>query len=133
MAAIEESGYQLKNEATDKFVGLQLEWNEEGDLLVHQERHEGKLIAKYDVKKTAVATLPSNFTQANYLASGESEAIDKRDYQQLTGDLIYLQLANTAIPYAISAVSQKTQHCTKRDYEAALHILQYLTGTGSKV
>jgi hypothetical protein len=103
--AIEESGYQLKDEATDKFVGLQLEWDEEGDLLVHQERHEGKLIAKYDVTKTAVATLPSNFTQANYLASGESEAIDRRDYQQLTGDLIYLQLANTAIPYAISAES----------------------------
>ena len=43
---------------------------------MHQERHEGKLITKYDIKKTAVATLPSNFTQANYLASGESEAID---------------------------------------------------------
>ena len=74
---------------------------------------KGSLLqSSYDIKKTAVATLPSNFTQANYLASGESEAIDRRDYQQLIGDLIYLQLANTAIPYAISAVSQKTQHCT---------------------
>ena len=128
VAAIEASGYQLKDEATDKFVGLQLEWNEDGDLLVHQERHEGKLIEKYGIKKTAVTTLPSNFTQTNYLTSGESEAIDIRDYQRLTGDIIYLQLANTAIPYAISAVSQKTQHFTKRDYEAALHILQYING-----
>jgi hypothetical protein len=127
-SAIEESGYQLKDEATDKFVGLQLEWSDEGDLLVHQERHEGKLVKKYDIKKTAVTTLPSNFTQTNYLTSGESEAVDIRDYQQLTGDLIYLQLTNSAIPYAISAVSQKTQHCTKRDYEAALHILQYING-----
>ena len=95
---------------------------------MHQERHEGKLIEKYDIKKTAVTALPSNFSQANYLISRESEVIDIREYQQLTGDIIYLQLTITAMPYAISAISQKTQHCTRRDYEAALNILQYING-----
>jgi hypothetical protein len=128
VTSIEASGYQLKDEATDKFVGLQLEWNEDGDLLVHQERHEGKLIVKYGITKTSTTTLPSNFSQTNYLLTKESEAIEIRKYQQLTGDVIYLQLTNTAIPYAISAVSQKTQHCTARDYEAALHIIQYVNG-----
>jgi hypothetical protein len=54
-------------------VGLQLEWNEDGDLLAQKERHEGKLIDKYGIKKTAVTMLPSNSTQTNYLSSGGRE------------------------------------------------------------
>jgi hypothetical protein len=60
--------------------------------------------------------------------SGESEEIEIRKYQQLAGDIIYLGLTNTAIPYANSAIAQKTQYCTHRDYEAALHILKYVNG-----
>jgi len=43
-------------------------------------------------------------------------------------DIIYLNLTNTAIPYANSAVAQKTQYCTQCDYDAAIHILCYING-----
>ena len=72
--------------------------------------------------------IPRRQTMHHHHQEAESEAIDIREYQQLTGDIIYLKLANTAIPYAISAVPQKTQHCTKREYETVLHILQYING-----
>ena len=116
-------------------MGLQLEWNEDRDLLAQKERHEGKLIDKYGIKKTAVTMLPSNSTQTNYHhhQEAESEAIDIREYQQLTGDIIYLKLANTAIPYAISAVPQKTQHCTKREYETVYTFCSTSMGIGNKV
>jgi len=47
-------------------------------------------------------------SRTNYLTSGESKCIDIRSYQCLVGDIIYLSLTNTAIPYANSAVAQKT-------------------------
>ena len=110
--AIQESGYTVKDEAPDKFIGMQLEWTEAGDLHLHQERHEQKLIDKYGITTTAPTPLPCNFSQTNYRVSRESEAIDLKSYQKLLGDIIYLSLTNTAIPYANSAVAQKT--LTKR-------------------
>ena len=67
-------------------------------------------------------------SRTNYLTSGESECIDITSYQCLVGDIIYLSLTNTAIPYANSAVAQKTQYCTQCDYDAAIHILCYING-----
>ena len=128
VTSMEGSGYTVKNEAPDKFIGMQLEWNALGDLLLHQERHEEKLLIKYDITKTASTPLPSNFSHTNYLTSQESESIDITSYQRLVGDIIYLSLTNTAIPYANSAVAQKTQYCTQRDYDAAIHILCYING-----
>ena len=57
----EQSGYNIKNEAPGKFIGMQLEWNASGDLLLHQERHEEKLLAKYSITKTKSTPLPSNY------------------------------------------------------------------------
>lgn len=98
VTSMEQSGYTVKNEAPDKFIGMQLESNASGDLLLHQERHEGKLLIKYNITKTAPTPLPSNFSHTNYLTSGESEPIDITSYQRLIGDIIYLSLTNTAIP-----------------------------------
>jgi transcription-repair coupling factor (superfamily II helicase) len=70
VTSMEGSGYTVKNEAPDKFIGMQLEWNTSGDLLLHQERHEEKLLIKYNITKTASTPLPSNFSHTNYLTSG---------------------------------------------------------------
>ena len=37
-------------------------------------------------------------------------------------------MTNTAVPYANSAIAQKTQYCTQRDFDAGIHILRYING-----
>ena len=120
------AGYTVKVEAKDNFIGMQIERNEQGDCLLHQHRHECKLIEKYGIINTAVTPLPHNFSQTNY--TGQSPVIPTRDYQRLVGDLIYLGLCNSAIPYALSALAKKTHYCTEHDYEAALNVLRYING-----
>ena len=128
VTAMEQSGYTVKDEAPDKFIGMQLEWNADGDLLLHQERYEGKLITKHGITTTAPTPLPSNFSHTNYRISGESEPIDITSYQRLLGEILYLNMTNTAVPYANSAIAQKTQYCTQRDFDAGIHILRYING-----
>ena len=107
----EQPEYNAKNEAPDKFIGMQLEWNASGKILLHQERHEDKLLTKYNITKTAPTPLPSNSSRTNYLTSKRSKSIDVTSYQRLVGDIIYQSLTNTAIPYANSAVTQQTHYC----------------------
>jgi hypothetical protein len=123
-----ECGYTVKVEASDKFIGMQIEYLANGDIHLHQGRHESKLMVKYNITKTASTPLPSNWSLSNHIKDGSSEPIAQKAYQQIVGDIIYLGLTNIGILHANSAVAQKTQYCSKRDYEAVMHVLEYING-----
>jgi len=126
--AMQACGYTVKIEASDKFIGMQIEYMTNGDILLHQLRHESKLIAKYNIARTASTPLPSSWSLSNHIKDGSSAPIVQKTYQQIVGDTIYLGLTNTGILHANSAVAQKTQYCSRRDYDAVVHILEYIKG-----
>ena len=126
--AMRECGYTVKVEASDKFIGMQIEYLANGDIHLHQGRHESKLMVKYNITKTASTPLPSNWSLSNHIKDGSSEPIAQKAYQQIVGDIIYLGLTSIGILHANSPVAQKTQYCSKRDYEAVMHVLEYING-----
>ena len=121
-------GYTVKVEASDKFIGMQIEYLMNGDIHLHQWRHESKLMVKYNIDNTAPTPLPSNWSLSNHIMDGSSVPIAQKTYQQIVGDVIYLGLTGIAILHANSAVAQKTQYCTQRDYDSVVHVLEYING-----
>ena len=86
-------------------------------------------MAKHNITKTAATPLPANWSLSNPIMDKSSEPpFNQKSYQQIVGDIIYLGLTNTGILHANSAVTQKTHYCSKRDYEAVTHILEYING-----
>jgi hypothetical protein len=126
--SLQACGYTVKTEASDKFIGMQLEYLSDGDLLLHQKRYETKLMAKHNITKTAATPLPASWSLSNHIMDKSSEPFNQKSYQQIVGDIIYLGLTNTGILHANSAVAQKTHYCSKRVYEAVIHILEYING-----
>jgi hypothetical protein len=126
--AMRGCGYTVKVEASDKFIGMQIEYLTNGDIHLHQWRHESKLMVKYNINNTAPTPLPSNWSLSNHIMDGSSVPIAQKTYQQIVGDVIYLGLTGIAILHANSAVAQKTQYCTQRDYDSVVHVLEYING-----
>ena len=104
------------------------EFGGENGILLHQERQILKIAEKYNISLEAIKNTPllCNFTLTNYVESNESPAIEKRLYQQMMGDLIYINLTNCATPYTSSALARKTEFCSERDKQAVLHVFEYL-------
>ena len=85
-------------------------------------------MAKHNITKTAATPLPASWSLSNHIMDKLSEPFNQKTYQQIVGDIIYLGLTNTGILHANSAVAQKTHYCSKRVYEAVIHILEYING-----
>ena len=73
--AMRGCGYKVKVEASDKFIGMQIEYLANGDIHLHQGRHESKLIIKYNITKSASTPLPSNWSLSNHIKDGTSVSI----------------------------------------------------------
>ena len=117
--AMQKRGYKVKVEASDKFIGMQIEYLANGDIRLHQGRHDSKMIIKYNITKSASTPLPSNWSLSNHIKDGTSVPIPQKTYQQIVGDVIYLGLAGIATLRANSAVAQKTQYHTPTDEPTA--------------
>ena len=85
-------------------------------------------MAKHNITKTAATPLPARWSLSNHIMDKLSEPFNQKTYQQIVGDIIYLGLTNTGILHTKSAVAQQTHYCSKRDYEAVIHILEYING-----
>lgn len=128
---IESMGYIMTTEADDKFIGMEIRRQSNGNIFINQERHIRKLIAKYNIVKTAPTPLPSNFSLENYSDSGVSPTFPIKQYQEAVGDVMWIMQTRFEIVHGMSMVSQKTHFCTERDYEAVIHILEYLNADPS--
>ena len=60
--AVQSVGYNIIDEATDKFLGSELERHSDGSLHIHQGYHARKLCVKYDITgESAPTPLSSSF------------------------------------------------------------------------
>ena len=116
----------MTTEADVQFIGMVIRRQSNGNIFINQERHIKKLLAKYNIVKTASTPLPSNFNLENYLLGALSPAVPIKQYQEAVGDVMWVMQTRFEIVHAMSLVSQKTHFCTQRDYDAVLHILEYL-------
>jgi len=125
--AVRSVGYNIIDEATDKFLGSELERHSDGSLHVHQGYHARKLFVKYDITgESAPTPLSSSFVTENYIENGTSVAIPIKQYQTILGDILWLIFTRYDIQHAMSALSQKTHYCSQRDYDEAIHSLKYV-------
>ena len=131
--AVRSVGYNIVDEATDKFLGTQLDRKADGSLHMHQEYHAKKLLAKYNISGDSAPTpLSSSFTTEDYIESGMSLAIPIKHFQSILGDVIWLTITRYDIQHAMSALSQKTHYCSQRDYDEVLHVLRYILADPGK-
>jgi hypothetical protein len=76
--AVRSVGYNIIDEATDKFLGTELERRVDGSLHMHQGYHARKLFVKYGITGESVPTpLSSSFSTENYVENRTSAAIPK--------------------------------------------------------
>ena len=123
--AVRLAGYTITGEADDKFVGLEIKRLSTGDILVNQRRHICKLQAKHNPdNKVATTPLPSNFTLENYMHI--SPPVPIKAYQEALGDCMWIIQTRVETTHSLSLLSQKTHHCTQRDYDAIMHLIWYL-------
>ena len=73
--AMQGCGYKVIVEASDKLTGIKIEYLANGDIHLHQGRHESKLIIKYGITKSASTPLPSNWSLSNHIKDGTSVSI----------------------------------------------------------
>jgi len=129
--AVENMGYILNTEADDKFIGMEISRQPYGDIHVNQEKHIRKIMPKYSIDKTASTPLPSNFFLENYLTNTVQVYVLNKQYQEIVGDAMWIMQTQFELVHGMSMVSRKTHHCTQRDHDAIMHILQYLNADPS--
>lgn len=125
--AVQLSGYDITEEANDKFVGMEIIRLSTGEILVNQQRHITKLQHKHNPSnKKATTPLPSDFTLQNYLDSHLSPPVPIKLYQEALGESMWVIQTRVETTHSLSLLSQKTHHCTERDYSAIMHLIWYL-------
>ena len=73
--AMQKCGCKAKVESPDKFIDMKIEYLANGDMHLHQGRHESKLIIKYNITKSASTPLPSDGSLSNHIEDGTNVPI----------------------------------------------------------
>lgn len=74
------------------------------EIIVSQSKYELDLLKETGMLRCKLATTPMDTSQK--LRSNESNPIDKRIYQRLAGNLIYVLHTGPDIAFSVSTVSQ---------------------------
>jgi hypothetical protein len=86
--AVQSVGYNIIDEATDKFLGAELDRYADGSLHVHQGYHARKLFVKYGIDESAPTPLSSSFVSESYIDNQMSVAMPIKQYQTILGDIL---------------------------------------------
>ena len=109
------------------FLGLQNEKVEQG-MIVHQHRFANELMSLYSMQdyKTVPTPLPSKL---KLLPQMDNPLKDPSSYKQLIGKLNFLVHTRPDLAFTVQFLSHFIQNPCQADYDATLHVLQYVKGT----
>ena len=112
------------------FLGMEFKRQESGELKVNQERYVETLLDRFGQRNSRVVSTPADANVVLQKNDGSS-SVDAKEYQALTGSLLYLAL-NTRpdIQFAVGVCARYNSSPTETHKTAALRILKYLKGMG---
>lgn len=100
------------------------------EIIVSQRKYVLDLLKETGMLRCKLATTPMDTSQN--LRSNENNPIDKRIYQRLAGNLIYVSHTRPDIAFSVSAVSQFMNDLQEEHMEAVYRILRSLKMTHGK-
>lgn len=113
--------------ALRRYLGVDFVSTDQG-VLMHQAEYSSHLISEYKLhnSRPAKTPLPEGLTLS---AETNTQAIDPTTYCQLVGKLIYLTNTRPNLSFAVGLVSRFMSQPQQAHWDAAIHILKYISGT----
>jgi hypothetical protein len=122
----------------EQFLGMQIEYDEDGSISLGQERYIEDLLSKFNVSNCNQTSTPYiaglKLEKFPKTANGEEEVISDKPYAQLVGSLNWL--ATSSRPDIATATNQLCRFVSKphhSHWKAAIEVLRYLSGTRKSV
>ena len=113
-----------------KFLGMEIEYNDDGSIKIHQNHYIQQLLLRHDMSDCNPVHTPLD-TTVKLIASTDKEALaDSKEYSSIVGGLMFA--ACVTRPDIMCAASQLSQFMAKpssKHLHAAKRVLRYLKGT----
>ena len=113
-----------------KFLGIQIEYGEDGSIKIHQEDYIRDILARHGMSDCNPVSTPLD-TSVNLVIVTEPEQLaDQREYQTVVGELMFAAIATRPdIMCAVGQLSQFNSKLSSKHLRAAKQVLRYLKGT----
>lgn len=122
------ANFAVRSEPANYFLGLQIEYLDDGSIFIHQENYCKKVLDSFNMSATDPVSIPID---KSMLSVEDSEKLDEQTpYRKAVGSLIYLAtVSRPDISYVISVLSQFLDKPTKVHWCLVKKVLKYLKGT----
>lgn len=115
-----------------KFLGIEVEHQPDGSIKLHQNAYVRKILETYEMANCKAASTP--FVPRTRLVpreKGEGEPLEK-PFRELVGSLMYLTTSTRPdLAFAVSQLSRVASNPSMEHWQHGMHVLRYLTGTGT--
>jgi hypothetical protein len=123
--------YEMKDLGVAKrFLGMQLEYGDDGSIKIHQEDYLRKLLTRHDMKNCNPVSTPMD-TSVKLLATTDSDALaDQKEYASIVGGIMFAAVVTRPdIVCAASTLSQFLKNPSSMHLAAAKRVLRYFQDT----
>jgi len=123
--------YEMKDMGiARKFLGIQIEYGDDGSIKIHQEDYICDILARHGMLECNPVSTPLD-TSVKLVNATESEQLaDQKEYQTVVGELMFAAIATRPdIMCAVGQLSQFNSKPSSKHLHAAKRVLRYLKGT----
>ena len=113
-----------------KFLGMEIEYDKDGSIKIHQEQYIQSLLSKHGMRDCNSVTTPLD-TSIKLVRTTDAEATaDPKGYQSIIGGLMFAAIVTRPdIMCAVGQLSQFNSNPSTKHLAAAKRVLRYLRGT----
>src|SRR5579862_7287268 len=114
----------------EKFLGMEIEYGEDGSVKLHQEGYLCNLLKRYGMQDCNPISMPLDTSVKLTKATDMEPLADSKEYASIVGGLMFaVCVTRSDIMCAVGQLSQFLNKSISRYLLAAKHILHYLKGT----
>ena len=113
-----------------KFLGMEIEYDKDGSIKIHQEQYIQSLLSKHGMRDCNSVTTPLD-TSIKLVRTTDAEATaDPKEYQSIIGGLMFAAIVTRPdIMCAVRQLSQFNSNPSTKHLAAVKRVLRYLRGT----
>lgn len=127
-----EKEFDITSGDADTYLGLQIERQNDGSILLRQSAYTRKILNKFNLEQANALAIPADpHQQLNVnLNDNEKTELTTAPYREAVGSLLYLSKGTRPdISFSVSMVSRYMEKPTKLHWNAVKRIMKYLKGT----
>lgn len=127
-----EKEFDITSGDADTYLGLQIERQNDGSILLRQSAYTRKILNKFNLEQANALAIPADPHQRLdvNLNDGEKTELTTAPYREAVGSLLYLSKGTRPdISFSVSMVSRYMEKPTKLHWNAVKRIMKYLKGT----